>query len=314
MQLIQLLQNTTVSAQPQIVANQIVVPLTTDKPNNDISSEMTLKVVNDSDYSKLTLKNTDSKPAIALQGSRFETDGKGQDRTVLSANIIESESEKTLAVGCIQPSEGSHIESGTETTGFIPASLRVPALDRKDNGSYDVIWGDIRKYLGEIGVQGDSLRDFYKEFKKELDEFVAQFENIDKQVGAIVLINNEIVGLELYPNYNSWMKVWRPLIRDSYGADAIKAIKKGTVIALKPSIDLDKVASMSDIKKQVEDINIRNITTIANKVKAVVDSEFRVTSQQNVGDFVVNTINNTSFKGQFITKNDVVVHCSLLRC
>ena len=71
---------------------------------------------------------------------------------------------------------------------------------------------------------------------------------------------------------------------------------------------------MSDIKKQVEDINIRNITTIANKVKAVVDSEFRVTSQQNVGDFVVNTINNTSFKGQFITKNDVVVHCSLLRC
>ena len=309
----QLLHNVKIDSRPQIVGNQIVVPLITDKPNNDISAEMTMKVVNDSDYSKLTLRNDDSKPTIVLQGSRFETAGKGQDRTILSSDVIESEQEKTVAVGCIQPSEGSHIDSGTEISGFIPASLRVPALEGKDDGHYNIIWDNIREYLDEVGVESDSLRDLYKQFQKELDEFVAQFENIDKQVGAVVLINNEVVGLELYPNYNSWRKVWRTLIRDSYGTDALKAIKKKTVITLRPNIDIDKVKNIDDIEKQVKNINIHNIKFLADKIEPLMNSEFRIDSTQQSGDFTINTVSNKSFKGQFITKNDVVVHCSLLK-
>ena len=295
---------------PQSAGNMTIIPITAEVQDTDISGEMVLSVARDTDYSRLTLKNIDDKPVIVPQGSFFK--GKGQDRAMLKASIIGPGSEKTLQVGCVEPSEGGHISIGSKDYTFIPARLRVPALV-KPATSYNVIWDDIKKYLEDAGLRGgNAINVFYSNFNKELDEFVAQFEPVDKQIGAIIIINNQIAGIEIYPNYQAWSKVWRLLLRDSYGADAIALIRQKQIAAYKPIIDLDKIEKFEDLEREVLGVKANFITFMKELVDTVLDEEFATNTRETSNIFKVNDVQSQSLIGQMILKNERVVYVSLL--
>lgn len=298
---------------PQHVANMIVVPITSEKENVDVSGEMILQIAKDSDYSRLTIENIDNKPVIVPQGVRFTTKGKGQDRAILSSTVIEPKSEKEIKVGCIAPSDSAHIRIGKRDFSFMPTKIRIPAIIKQHATSYEVLWKDIEKYMKESGIPGRAMEKFYEQFDKELQDFVAQFEPIGNQVGAVVLINNEVAGIEIYPNYLAWNNVWRMLIRDSYGADAVSLIREKKIVTYKPVVDLDKVENIEDLESEVQRVRTDFVTFVNSKVSPMLQDELQSTEREVSSDFKVYNLSGGNFIGQMVTKGEDIVYVSLLR-
>jgi hypothetical protein len=58
-----------------------------------------------------------------------------------------------------------------------------------------------------------------------LDEFVAEFECVPRQIGAIILVDDQVVGVERAPSHAYWQSVWPCLIRECYGSLAIRVAR-----------------------------------------------------------------------------------------
>jgi hypothetical protein len=309
-----LLSNVKVDKGIQNVANQVVIPLTTENPSEDLSEDVAVKIVGDTDYSYLTIQNESSTPTILPQGTSFITKQSAQDRAVKKAHILGSEPEK-INVGCIQSSQGGHMSDGTSDYTFLPISLRSSAIDKVDQENYDVLWGDIEAYMNKVGLRGagSHMCKFYEAFNKELEEFIAPFEPVNNQVGAIILINNQVAGIEIYPNYGAWRKVWRKLIRDSYGADAISLINKKQVAGYKPTLKIDNISSVDDIKNQVEQINVEIVKFIRSKVDTILQGELSTSDEETNDNFKSMMIKTNELSGQVITKGDKPVYVTLVK-
>ncbi len=315
MKLKQLFSQVRIGKGIQNAGNQIVVPLITDSPNLDLDENISVKIVSDNDYSFLTIENFGDKPTILPQGTAFITEQSAQDRVIKKGTIIEANKRKRLNVACIEQSQGGFMDVGTNESTFIPASLRSVAIDKADEENYDVLWNDIENYMDKAGIKegGGHIKRFYETFGKELEEFIAPFEPVQKQVDAIILINNVVVGVELYPNYGAWRKVWRRLIRDSYGADAITLIKMNKAIGFKPNINVDNVVSIDNLKEQVAGVQADIVNFIKDKINPFLDKEVDGKKDETKAGFVNEDINVEDMKGQCIYKDDKPVYMTLVK-
>ena len=297
---------------PQAAGNMIVVPLTSKKENKDVSEDMIFFVSRDDDYSNLTLRNDGDRPVIVPQGTSYITDQKAQDRCVLKGTILNPRQAKTVDVSCIESGQGGHISTGTDDYTFIAAAIRNSALNKSDTGShsYEVLWEDVSEYKKKLNLDGRAhMTDFYKHFKKDLDEFVAQFETVENQLGAIVFINNEIVGIEVYPNYTAWRKVWRKLLRDSYGADAISMIKKDKAAAYKPYMNIDNVDSIETMEAEAHKVMVKVIEFVKAKTDPFVAEEITCSQPEIIDDMEISKFRGpTSFQGQVMTKSGELIY------
>ena len=119
---------------------------------------------------------------------------------------------------CIQETQGGLIKSGKVDFVVLPTSVRVKAVASRNKDDYSRLWPHLRSFRDKIGFSGaGNLADVLKRFEKELDEFVAEFELVPKQVGAVVVIGDRVAGVERAPTEAFWQRIWEPLIRVCYG-------------------------------------------------------------------------------------------------
>jgi len=65
-----------------------------------------------------------------------------------------------------------------------------------------------------------------------LEEFAAEFEPVEGQIGAIIMFSGVPVGIEIMPSEGHWETYWKHLIRGCYGAEMLRLKMIGK---LKPS-------------------------------------------------------------------------------
>ena len=183
-----------------------------------------------SDYGKVGVENLDKdRPTIVPQGTGWVVKQKAQDHAVPSARIIEPGTGVEIGNAmCIQQSQGGLISGDEHPMLIMPTSLRQKALVLRNDTEYNRLWNDIDALNRSMGVQTGSGNLVYlvQQFEKELNEFVAEFEIVPRQRGAVILIAGRLMGVELAPSHEFWCKIWEPLIRVSYGSMALLAARK----------------------------------------------------------------------------------------
>lgn len=99
---------------------------------------------------------------------------------------------------------------------------------------------------------------FFGRFAQELDRFVAEFESLDGQVGAVVLADGRVLGVERTPTAAYWQTLWAPLLRGCYGAEVIRRQQTGAPArppATRVPLDATKVGSLEELADAVEAAN-----------------------------------------------------------
>jgi hypothetical protein len=214
----------------QVVDEMTVVPLIGEN-RGDIAEPLSLKFSRTTHYGSMVYSNTDEEKA-AIVPSNFMVRGPGaQDHAMAGSGIVLAK--KTVTFGnacCIESSQGGYLSDKNNEYDILPIELRkkLLPLDMRNVHDYRKLWNHITGWLRGVGVGSAAhLRFFYDnpQIRQSLEEFSAEFEPVMGQVGAIVLFQERVVGIEIMPSVEHWAAYWKLLIRGCYGAELIRLKK-----------------------------------------------------------------------------------------
>lgn len=296
----------------QSAGNMTVVPIVSDTEFTNVANIHEIVFKNDPSYGTLEFKNNSGDIGIVLQGwTMIDNKQNAQDRAIPYAHLIKAANAKLVPANCIQASQGGHFQKETtkdEDFMIMPPSLRGIALKSASNSyqssDYSALWGPLGKWVKGVNCESGGLTNFYSKFEDRLDQFVAQFEPVEKQLGAIVLINGEVVAIDLMPRYDTWKKSWRPLIRDSYGAEAIRMTENQGATITHSAMEAQGIKSIDDLEKAFDDMVDDFYVSIVGIVNTVSQLSLAFRTLEQIDELTMLKFDNEQFIGQGVLHGD----------
>lgn len=219
-------------ADAQSVGNMEIIPLIQGRERSFEIPEDEYGVpsnvhIGTSGYGTVNMDNQDDRTVIVPPGAGWVVKQAAQDHAIGSGKILDPKEKSVVKTArCIQSNQSGYITKADHEMLILPAELRGAALALKNEINYEALWESIAGMHKNHGITASSnLIDFLRTFKTQMDSFVAEFELLDDQVGAIILINGQIVGVEVAPSRAYWKSVWTPLVRVCYGSLASECYK-----------------------------------------------------------------------------------------
>ena len=277
----------------QSVGNMEVIPILGEDDENYSPPELRVSTNN---YGSVQARNVTDRPTIVPPGSGWIVDAKVQDHAIGSGALVPAKSTAFIKAYCIQETQPGLIEAGQEKTFVVlPLPLRVRALASRNRGSYSDLWSPISRYRKASGTSGrGNLVEYLEEFSTDLDRFVAHFECVSKQIGAIVMINHKFAGVELTPSTAFWSVLWEPLIRVCYGSYALVLQDKASV-KKRPSIR--KAKTVWEVISAFSDVQTQWALETKTLVKGLCAGKVQTADQQEHGLY---TVASSVCAGQFL--------------
>ena len=210
--------------QMQSVGQMQVIPIINEGTDDDYFSPPDV-TMGTSDYGSVNLENDSDRPTIVPPGAGWVTEENAQNHAIGGGALVPAGQKRHIDTAmCIQASQCGYIETKKHPMLVLPVALRDKALRIKDEHNFSKLWDDISTFNDSYNLSSRGhLEYFLTHFKDELDQFVAEFELVPRQIGAIILVGGRVVGIERAPSQEFWRKIWDPLIRVCYGSMAIKA-------------------------------------------------------------------------------------------
>lgn len=297
----------------QTVGVMQVIPLTGEELAEFGSPEQVK--VSSPQYGTMVFDNyAQPQPTIVPHGAAYIVKEAAQDHAVPHVVIIAKGQRVTVPTAmCIQASQGGHFANVQQSLSLLPATLRASALRMRREQGYSRLWDKISAYTAESGAPHARahLVAYLQEFARQLDEFVAEFEPVDGQLGAIVLINGRVVGVERVPSYVYWRAYWRPLIRECYGSLAMTVAKKE-----QPSFPETRrplagtFTSPQDVLAALDAIEAAEAEATRSVVRSVLSEPLTMAQDENGGRFSVYGLSSPLFVGQAVYEGAQAVYAS----
>jgi hypothetical protein len=101
----------------------------------------------------------------------------------------------------------------------VTSSLLASGVRRSDQ---QAVWSVVAEKSSRLGAASETaaMSAMYDNVDHSLDDFVAAFPPVDRQVGAVFVVDGRLAGLELFDASSIWRKLSPKLVR-SYALDAI---------------------------------------------------------------------------------------------
>jgi hypothetical protein len=302
----------------QSVGQMQVIPLigTRDSAADDTFAPPELEVATQG-YGSVTLRNVTDKPTIVPNGAGWVVLQRARDHAIGSGALLRPNEQKVVSKAmCIQQTQAGLISSAKHEMQILPAPLRAKALAMRHVDGYSKLWQSIVEWNKSVGLaeHAGNLVAFLRGFASQLDEFVAEFEIVPDEVGAVVLVSGEIVGVERAPSAAYFAKVWEPLVRLCYGSLALSAakIRQHPPATRLPLIVVDKTidglrAAMRGVREREE----RLASTLVSWVKKL-QLEACDEADDTIDSIVLRTVAGERFAGQMVTVDGHIAWASLV--
>lgn len=313
------------AGQIQTVGNMSVIPLTS-KVVDERFTPPDLALVGTQDYGTIIVTNPGKEDSNAPKGTMILPFGatympkkSEQNHANCGAVLIPDGKTRTIrTAACIQETQGGLMNKEVQELLLLPLSLKERALAVRDKVEYSKLWGAIRTFNSSLKIKGGRstghLEHFLTEYRDQLDQFVAEFEIVADQVGAIVLIDGEVMGIERTPNYAYFRAIWKPLIRECYGSRALEAAlnAKGEPPSFRVPMQT-RARTLKGIRKALEVATEEEEARTKALVRELVATEMTI-EEGDAGEtsegLTVDTFTGSRFKGQFVKDAEIPVYVS----
>jgi hypothetical protein len=298
---------------PQSAGQMQVVPLLGE---DDTTFAPPVLEVGTSSYGSVVLRNDGDRPIIVPPGAAWVVPQKAQDHAIGSGALLKPEEHRQIDTAmCIQQSQGGLVAKGKHEMMILPAALRAKALSVRHLRDFRKLWDGIGEHNRSFGIEqsGGHLEYFLRAFRKELDEFVAEFEVVPRQLGAIVLIGGKIAGIERAPSAECFRAVFTPLIRVCYGSLAIEAarVQKAPPATRAPLEVAER--SLEGLRRALAEADRREQEAIDARVAEARSLALTAANDADdtLGPFTLTTVASQELAGQVVTANEGVRFASL---
>ncbi|UCF32896.1 MAG: hypothetical protein JSV78_11250 [Phycisphaerales bacterium] len=240
-----------------------------------------------------------------------------QDHAMSHAGLVAGGKRRAFNTAvCIQQNQGGLIRHGNYRMLILPFPLREPALKLRKKREYNRLWHAIGAFNRTLGVPAwGHLEYFLNRFRKELDQFVAEFECVPKQLGAIILVDGRVVGIERAPNHDYWRSVWPCLIRECYGSLAIQVARSRGETSPPPSTRVplaETTDSLDELADAVADAAAEEERRAETIVRELLMEPFATEVDDHVAGLTLETLSHARFAGQVVRDGERVVYASIL--
>lgn len=217
----------------QCVDEMMLVPLV-GTTKSEIAEPQDLSFISTTDYGTMRFRNNDEQRSAIVPSNIMVRGKDAQDHAMSGSGVVKAISSTSFKNACcIESSQGGYLtDSKDNFYDILPLDLRRDFCNDRDlyaRIGYDKIWKAIGIWLkgalnDDDGSPDSHLNFFYndKDTKNELENFAAEFEPIENQIGALILFSGVPVGLEIMPTAAHWDFYWKLLIRGCYGAELIR--------------------------------------------------------------------------------------------
>jgi len=293
-----------------------VIPLVSELQDERFISPAQAKVATRG-YGNLNVRNTEDKPMIVPQGAAYIVEQAAQNHALPHIGMVKARALKEFNTAmCIQARQGGYIAEGTHRMMLLPFPLREPAHKVRKDTSFNRLWPAIAEFNRSAGVADGAghLELFFNHYKDQLDTFVAQFEPVKRQIGAIILIGGKVVGVERMPSYQFFDDMWRALIRECYGALAlVEAQKVGTPPVPKTRVPLEGARNLADLRKALEKAETEEMTRVGTLVENLMEIDLpRTQEPHGESGCTIDGLGDDKFIGQAVRDGEKVLYASLV--
>ena len=265
-------------------------------------------------YGHMVFENPSTKTMIVPSNAAYMVKQAAQDHAMWGAGLVKGKGKGEFTrTMCIQQTQPGAITIGKHKLAILPMSLREKAFEKRDGTHFGKLWEDIARFGQESGapMRSGTMVDFMNRFQKELDQFVAEFEVVPKQVGAIILIGGRVMGVERSPSHAFFKSIWEALIRECYGSESIRQVAQGW--AKSPRVTPVRSSSnLIDLREALKEARQKDEEIAKERIREMIDDPFTLSDQENQAPFVLHTVNNPQFLGQVVREGELVLYASLI--
>lgn len=298
---------------PQGAGQMQVVPILGDDDDTFAPPDL---VIGTGGYGTVLLRNDSDRPTIVPPGAGWVVAQKAQDHALGGGALLRPGAERRIETAmCIQQSQGGLIAKAKHEMLILPAALRAKALSVRHVLDFKKLWEGIGEYNRSFGIReaGGHLAYFLKAFARELSEFVAEFEIVPRQVGAVVLVAGKIAGVERAPSAAYWRAVWGPLIRVCYGSLAMKVAELHKAPPVTRIALAVRERSLTGVRRALEEAQRREREVVDARVEIARSVAFSAAreAEETLGSIALTTVANDHLAGQVVTVGQAVRFASL---
>jgi hypothetical protein len=302
----------------QSVGNMQVIPLLSDLADDRFVSPAQGARVSTASYGTLVFNNPQDKPMLVPSGATYIVAEEAQNHALPHAGYVAAHGVKQFPTAmCVQQTQGGYIREGEHRLMLLPFPLREKAHRVRREVDFRRLWPAISEFNRQAGLadagSGGHLEYFFERFKDDLDTFVAQFEPVPRQVGAIVLIAAKVVGIERTPSPAYFRSVWRVLVRECYGSLAVLEARRGAAPAVpRTRVPLRRATSLADLRAALAEVEAEEYRRIAALVEGVLEVELRRQPDEAGDGLAIDALGEAAFVGQLVRDGERVVYASLV--
>jgi ARG/rhodanese/phosphatase superfamily protein len=188
------------------------------------------EVSNTGQVSSLTVVVTGPMPVLLLDGE--ELIGAKQNRVVNLSILAPPQRTTVIPVSCVESGRWHHVSRGFASAPRAQfaegraAKMRQVTVSLRNSGSrasdQGAVWNQISEKAARLNAISDTsaMSAVFEKLHIPLDQFVAAFPPVDRQIGGVVFINGREAGLELFDAASTWRTLAPKLVR-SYAMDAV---------------------------------------------------------------------------------------------
>ncbi|RME03559.1 MAG: hypothetical protein D6805_06010 [Planctomycetota bacterium] len=297
-----------------------VLPLLSQNSENGFSAPSDKGIlVSTLDYGVLMFENNTDQPLLVPCHLAYVVKQRAQDHAMAHLGVVKAHQRQVYKTAmCIQQNQIGYISPGQYELRMLPLPLRPPALAKQYERDFKKLWGEISSFNRSLGLQEmGHVEFFFHHFRRELNQFIAEFECIPKQVGAAVYIRGKLVGIERTPSHHYWQQVWQAILRDCYGSYTIYASKKWTqkMPNTRFPILVNNIASIEELEQKLQEANQNEQKAVENLLPM---TEELPTTQEPTSPLPKLQIYTTSspqnsWQGQILLQNNKIRYASLFR-
>lgn len=267
-------------------------------------------------YGSVHLRNDSDRPTVVPPGAGWVVTQKAQDHAIGGGALLRpGESRQIDTAMCIQQSQGGLIGRAKHALLILPAALRAKALSVRHVADFRKLWEGIQAFNRTFGIEqyGGHLEYFLRTFQKQLDEFVAEFEVVPRQIGAVILVGGEIVGVERAPSAAYWKAVWSPLIRVCYGSLAVKAAGENKAPPATRAALRGNPSTLAELREALGRAEKEERDALDARLRAVRLTALTASTEvdDTLGSISLTTVAGPQLAGQVATDRGAVRYASL---
>ena len=179
---------------------------------------------------QIKVVNKAPRRVLILDGE--ELVGAKQNRIVNTTIVVEAYSTTVIPVSCVEQGRWDYRGAGFRSEGRVMSaelrsmkacqvhdSVRERGEFRSDQGA---LWDGIEEKATRMRAASPSMAmaSIYEKETPTLREYVARFRPVDMQIGAVLMVNGRIAGLDSFAGPGSFSKYFKKIV-ESYALDAI---------------------------------------------------------------------------------------------